>query len=88
MNCPAASRAVSVLKQLELLVMKLGIFRLLPLTLNIFLNHRFITRFADGIDEIPVIFKFKRKLTSSSAKPLKINVWYIFSVGKFHCYGN
>jgi len=54
MNCPAASRGVSELKQLELLVMKLAIFRFLTLTLNIFLNHRLTTLSADGIDEIPI----------------------------------
>ena len=58
MNYPAASRGVSVLKQLELLVMKLVIFRFLTLAFNIFLNHRLITLFADGIDVIPISPKF------------------------------
>jgi len=58
MNCPAASRGVSELKQLELLVMKLVIFRFLTLTLNIFLNHRLITLFTDGIDVIPISPEF------------------------------
>jgi hypothetical protein len=54
MNYPEASRGVSELKHLELLVMKLLIFRFLTLTLNIFLNHRLITLFADSIDVIPI----------------------------------
>jgi len=39
MNYPAASRGVSVLKQLELLLMKLFIFRFITLIQHIFLNQ-------------------------------------------------
>jgi hypothetical protein len=54
MNCPVASRGVSVLKQLNFLVMKLVIVRFLALTLNIILNHCFIILFAGGTDELPI----------------------------------